>query len=123
MTIATEARPVDTSTSTTPALATGITKKLRPLGDRVVIQPSLGEEKTKSGIVIPDTAKEKPQEGIVRAVGPGRILDDGSREAMDITQGETVLFAKYAGTEYRLNGSDVLIVSRKDILAVIDERA
>ena len=118
MATATEARPVDTST--TPAVATGITKKLRPLGDRVVIQPSLGEETTKSGIVIPDTAKEKPQEGVILAVGPGRVLDDGKREQIDLKPGDKVLYAKYAGTEFKLEGEDLLIVSAKDILAVVE---
>ena len=108
---------------TAATLATPQTKRLRPLGDRVLIEPKAGDQQTKSGIVIPDTAREKPQEGIVRAVGPGRILDDGSREAMDLTQGEIVLYAKYSGTEYRMDGTDLLLVSRKDILAVIEERA
>ena len=120
MATATEARPVDTSTSTTPAAPAGITKKLRPLGDRVVIQPTPGEEKTKSGIVIPDTAQEKPQEGVILAVGPGRVLDDGKREQIDLKQGDKVLYAKYSGTEFKLEGEDLLIVSAKDILAVVE---
>jgi chaperonin GroES len=97
-------------------------KKLRPLGDRVVVQPSAREETTKSGIVIPDTAKEKPQEGTLLAVGPGRILDDGKREAMDVKTGDKVLYAKYAGTEFKLDGEDLLIVSQKDILAIVESR-
>jgi chaperonin GroES len=92
------------------------------LGDRVVIQPTPGEETTKSGIVIPDTAKEKPQEGKVLAVGPGRVLDDGNREQMDLKPGEKVLYAKYAGTEFKLDGEDLLIISSKDILAVVESR-
>jgi chaperonin GroES len=96
------------------------TKKLRPLSDRVVIQPSAREETTKSGLVIPDTAKEKPQEGKVLAVGPGRILDDGKREHMDLKRGDTVLYAKYAGTEFKLDDEDLLIVSAKDVLAVVE---
>jgi chaperonin GroES len=97
------------------------TSKLRPLGDRVVVKPTPREEMTKSGIVLPDTAKEKPQEGTIIAVGPGRILDDGTREAMDLKAGHTVLYAKYAGTEFKLDGEELLIVSQKDILAIVEE--
>ena len=93
---------------------------LRPLGDRVVIEPSGREEMTKSGIVIPDTVKEKPQEGSVLAVGPGRILDDGKREVIDVKKGDKVLYAKYAGTEFKIDDEDLLIVSQKDILAVVE---
>jgi chaperonin GroES len=89
------------------------------LGDRVVIKPSAREEMTKSGIVLPDTAKEKPQEGSILAVGPGRILDDGKREAIDVKVGDKVLYAKYAGTEFKIDGDELLIVSQKDILAVV----
>jgi chaperonin GroES len=74
---------------------------------------------TKSGIVLPDTAKEKPQEGSVLAVGPGRILDDGKREAVDVKVGDKVLYAKYAGTEFKIDENELLIVSQKDILAVV----
>ena len=102
------------------ATATASTTKLRPLGDRVVIQPTPREDMTKSGIVLPDTAKEKPQEGKVIAAGPGRILDDGKREAMDIKKGDKVLYAKYAGTEFKLDGEELLIVSQKDILAIVE---
>jgi chaperonin GroES len=102
------------------AKATATATKLRPLGDRVVIQPTPREEMTKSGIVLPDTAKEKPQEGTVIAVGPGKILDDGKREAIDVKKGDKVLYAKYAGTEFKLDEEDLLIVSQKDILAVVD---
>ena len=94
--------------------------KLSPLGDRVVIQPTPREEMTKSGIVLPDTAKEKPQEGTIIAVGPGRILDDGSREAMDVKKGHKVLYAKYAGTEFKIDGEELLIVSQKDIFAIVE---
>ena len=97
------------------------TTKLRPLGDRVVIKPTPREEMTKSGIVLPDTAKEKPQEGTVLAVGPGRILDDGTREPMDVKVGDKVLYAKYAGTEFKVEGEDLLIVSQKDILAIVED--
>ena len=101
------------------AKATAITTKLRPLGDRVVILPSAREEMTKSGIVLPDTAKEKPQEGTILAAGPGRILEDGKREPMDVKTGDKVLYAKYAGTEFKIDGEDLLIVSQKDILAIV----
>ena len=101
------------------ATATASATKLRPLGDRVVIEPTPREEMTKSGIVLPDTVKEKPQEGTVVAAGPGRILEDGKREAMDIKTGDKVLYAKYAGTEFKVDGEELLIVSQKDILAVV----
>jgi chaperonin GroES len=102
------------------ATATETATKLRPLGDRVVIDPTPREDMTKSGIVLPDTAKEKPQEGTVLAVGPGRILDDGKREQIDVKKGDKVLYAKYAGTEFKLEGDELLIVSQKDILAVVE---
>jgi chaperonin GroES len=116
----TKAKPVRASKSTRRANVPPITKKLRPLGDKVVLQPTLREETTKSGIVIPDTAKEKPQEGNILAVGPGRVLDDGKREHLDLVPGDTVLYAKYAGTEFKLDGEDLLIISGKDILAVVE---
>ena len=102
-------------------MATASSTKLRPLGDRVVIQPTPREEMTKSGIVLPDTAKEKPQEGTVLAIGPGRTLDDGSREAMDVAEGQKVLYAKYAGTEFKVDGEELRIVSQKDILAIVED--
>jgi chaperonin GroES len=102
------------------ATATATSSKLKPLGDRVVIKPTPREEMTKSGIVLPDTAKEKPQEGEIIAVGPGRTLDDGKREAMDVQIGQKVLYAKYAGTEFKVEGDELLIVSQKDILAVVE---
>ena len=103
------------------ATATATSSKLKPLGDRVVIKPTPREEMTKSGIVLPDTAKEKPQEGEIIAVGPGRTLDDGKREAMDVQVGQKVLYAKYAGTEFKVEGEELLIVSQKDILAIVQE--
>lgn len=92
---------------------------LRPLGDRVVIKPLEREEVTKSGIVLPDTAKEKPQQGEVLAVGPGRILDTGERVRPDVKQGERVLFAKYSGTEFKLDQEELLILRESDILAIV----
>ena len=103
------------------ATATATATKLRPLGDRVVIKPTPREEMTKSGIVIPDTVKEKPQEGSILAVGPGRILDDGKREQIDVKKGNKVLYAKYAGTEFKVDQEDLLIVSQKDILAIVED--
>jgi chaperonin GroES len=102
-------------------LASASSTKLRPLGDRVVIKPTPREEMTKSGIVLPDTAKEKPQEGIIQAVGPGKTLDDGSREAMDVAVGNRVLYAKYAGTEFKVEDEELLILSQKDILAIVED--
>jgi chaperonin GroES len=93
---------------------------LKPLGDRIVVRPTPREEMTKSGIVLPDTAKERPQEGTILSIGPGRTLDDGSREAMDVEVGQKILFQKYAGTEFKLDDEELLILSQKDILAVIE---
>ena len=101
-------------------MATATGTKLRPLGDRVVVKPIAREEMTKSGIVLPDTAKEKPQEGEIIAAGPGRLNDDGEREPMDVKVGDKVLYAKYAGTEFKVDDEDLLIVSQKDILAVVE---
>jgi chaperonin GroES len=101
-------------------LATATKTKLQPLGDRVVVTPTPREEMTKSGIVLPDTAKEKPQEGSVVAVGPGAILDDGKRSPMDVKVGQKVLYGKYAGTEFKLDDEELLIVSQKDILAIVE---
>ena len=101
-------------------MATATATTLRPLGDRVVIQPTPREEMTKSGIVLPDTAKEKPQEGSIIAAGPGRLNDEGKREPMDVQVGDKVLYAKYAGTEFKIDGEEHLIVSQKDILAVVE---
>jgi chaperonin GroES len=98
----------------------GTATQLKPLGDRLVVRPTPREEMTKSGIVLPDTAKERPQEGTIMAAGPGRILDDGSREAMDVAVGQKILFQKYAGTEFKLDEEELLILSQKDVLAVIE---
>ncbi len=93
--------------------------KIQPIGDRVVVKPAAKEEVTKSGIVIPDTAKEKPQEGTVVAVGSGRLLDNGERAALDVREGDRVLFAKYGGTEFKFDGEEYLVLKENDILAVI----
>ncbi len=93
--------------------------KIRPVGDRVVVKPAQREEVTKSGIVIPDTAKEKPQEGTIIAVGSGRLLDNGDRAPLDLSAGDRVLFAKYGGTEFKLDGEEYLVLKENDILAVI----
>ena len=103
------------------ATATASASKLRPLGDRVVIQPTPREEMTKSGIVLPDTAKEKPQEGSVLAVGPGAFDNEGKRMAIDVKVGDKVLYAKYAGTEFKVEGEDLLIVKQSDILAIVED--
>jgi chaperonin GroES len=95
---------------------------VRPLGDRVVVKPTPREEVTKSGIVIPDTVKEKPQEGKILAVGSGKLLDSGERVPMELQVGDSVLYAKYAGTEFKLDDENVLILSERDILAVVEGR-
>ena len=92
---------------------------LRPLGDRVVVKAIEREEVTSSGIYLPDTAKEKPQEGRIQAVGPGRLLESGERAPMELKEGDRVIFAKYAGTEFKLVGEDLLILRESDILAVV----
>ncbi len=101
-------------------MASATATQLRPLGDRVVIKPTPREEMTKTGIVLPDTAKEKPQEGTIIAAGPGKLSDEGAREPMDVAVGDKVLYAKYAGTEFKVDGDEYLIVSQKDILAVVE---
>ncbi len=93
---------------------------LRPLGDRVVVKPVEKEEMTKSGIVIPDTAKEKPQKGIVEAVGTGRILDNGTRVPMELEVGDEVLYARYSGSEFKLDDVEYLIIPERDVLAIVD---
>ncbi len=92
---------------------------LRPLGDRIVIELVETEEKTASGIVLPDTAKEKPQEGKVVAVGTGRVLDNGERVALEVSVGDRIIFSKYAGTEVKYQGTEYLILKETDILAVV----
>ena len=95
--------------------------QLRPMGDRVVIRPAAREETTRSGIVLPDTSKEKPQRGEIIAVGPGRVSDEGKKIPMEVKVGDTVLFARYAGTEFKLEDDELLILSEKDVLAIIED--
>ena len=92
---------------------------LKPLGDRLVVEPQEKEEVTASGLVLPETAKEKPQQGTVIAIGPGRRDDDGDRIPMDVAEGDTVLYAKYAGTEIKLDGKKLLILKESDVLAIV----
>ena len=93
--------------------------KLKPLADRLVVEPTEGEDVTATGIYVPETAKEKPQEGKVLAVGPGRKDDEGKRIPMDVAEGDTVLYAKYGGTEVKLEDKKLLILKESDILAIL----
>jgi len=93
---------------------------VKPLGDRVVLKALAQEEKTKSGIVLPDTAKEKPQQGEVLAVGTGKVLENGQKAPMEVKVGDKVIFSKYAGTEIKVDGEEVLILGERDILAILD---
>jgi len=90
----------------------------KPLGDRVLVEPETAEQTTKSGIVLPDTAQEKPQSGTIVAIGNGRITDDGKTIPMTVKEGDTVIYAKYGGTEIKSNGSEYLIIRENDILAI-----
>jgi len=91
---------------------------VKPLEDRVVVKPNTEEERTKGGIVLPDTAKERPQEGEVIAVGPGKLLENGQRAPVDVKPGDKVIFAKYGGTEVKIDGEEYIILRQSDILAV-----
>ena len=93
--------------------------KLKPLGDRLIVQPLDEEETTASGIVLPDTAKEKPQRGKVLAVGDGAKNDEGNRIPLDVSEGDTVLYSKYGGTEVKVDGDDLLVLRESDVLAVV----
>ncbi|HLE28692.1 MAG TPA: co-chaperone GroES [Anaerolineales bacterium] len=93
---------------------------LKPLGDRVVVEPTEQEEMTASGIILPETAKEKPQKGSVVAVGPGARDEGGKRMTLDVTKGDIVLFAKYAGTEFKIDGKKLLILKESDLLAILE---
>jgi chaperonin GroES len=97
-----------------------VSTKLQPLGDRLVVKAVERETVTKSGIMLPDTAKEKPQEGEVLAVGPGKVLDNGKRSTLEVQAGQHVLFAKYAGTEVKIDGEEYLILRESDIMGIIE---
>jgi len=99
-----------------------VATKVKPLGDRVLIEPQEKEETTASGLVLPDTAKERPQEGKVIAVGPGRLNDDGKRIAMEVQTGDVVVYSKFAGTEYTENGTEYLVLRETDILAKVSAK-
>ena len=96
-----------------------MTVKLKPLADRVLVKPAAAEEKTKSGIIIPDTAKEKPMQGEIVAVGQGKLTEDGKLIAMTVKVGDTVLYGKYSGTELTLEGDEFLIMRESDIFAIV----
>ena len=97
-----------------------VSVKLQPLGDRLVVKAVERETTTKSGIVLPDSAKEKPQEGEVLAVGPGKVLDNGKRATLEVQAGQRVLFAKYAGTEVKIDGEEYLILRESDIMGIVE---
>lgn len=94
--------------------------KIRPIGDKILVERLEADSKTKGGIYLPDTAKEKPKEGRVVSVGSGRLQDDGTRIPFTVKSGDRVIFASYAGTEVKLNGKDMLILSEEDVLAIVD---
>jgi chaperonin GroES len=94
--------------------------KIKPLGDRVLVKPLEREEKTKSGIVLPDTAKEKPQEGRILAVGSGKMLENGTKVALEVQVGQKVIFSKYAGTEVKVDGEELMILNERDVLAIVE---
>ena len=92
---------------------------IRPLGDRVVVRPSANEEVSALGVILPDTAKEKPQKGTILAVGTGRVLDSGQRQSLEVATGDTVLFARYAGTEVKIDGEDLVVMKESDIMGIV----
>jgi chaperonin GroES len=96
---------------------------LKPLGDRVVVEHVEQADKSAGGVFLPDTAKEKPQEGLVRAVGSGRTLDNGTKLAMDVKVGDRIIYSKYSGSEVKIDGTEYLIISEKDVLAIVDKVA
>jgi len=93
--------------------------KLKPLGDKVIVERTAAESTSKGGIILPDSAKEKPRQGAVLSVGPGKLLDDGTRKASDIKKGDTVLFSSYGGTDIKIGGKEYLILDTSDIMAII----
>lgn len=95
--------------------------KLKPLGDRIVVKVLSEEKKTKGGIVLPDTAKEKPTEGEVLAVGTGKVLDNGTKQPVEVKVGDHIIFSKYAGTEVKVDGEELVIFSERDVLAIIEK--
>ncbi len=101
-------------------MSTASSVKLRPLGDRLIVKATVREATTKSGLVLPDTAKEKPQEGEVLAAGPGKVLDNGKRSTLEVQPGQKVLFAKYAGTEVKIDGEEYLILRESDVMGIIE---
>lgn len=96
---------------------------LKPLHDRIIVEPSEAETKTASGIILPDSAQEKPQRGKVLAVGPGKLLDNGKTSQMDVKAGDTVLYGKYSGTEVKVDGKDYVILRQDDVLAIVSEKS
>ena len=92
---------------------------LKPLGDRIVVKQLEAEEKTKSGLILPDSAKEKPQEAKVVAIGPGKLLDDGTVKKLEVKNGDRVLYGKYSGSEVTIDGTDYLILKEEDVLAIV----
>lgn len=100
-------------------MATQFAVTIRPLGDHVVIKPANKEEISAAGVILPETAKEKPQKGTIIAVGPGKTLDNGRRQVPEVAEAQTVLYARYAGSEVKLDGQEYLILSEKDILAIV----
>jgi len=97
-----------------------VSPKIQPLGDRVVVKALARETVTKSGLVLPDTAKEKPQEGEILAVGPGKVLDNGKRTTLEVKVGERVVFARYAGTEIKIDGEEYLILRESDVMGIVE---
>ena len=114
------AQPSDTEGGVTD-VTTATKVSIKPLEDRVVVQANEAETTTASGLVIPDTAKEKPQEGTVIAVGPGRVDDNGNRVPLDVNVGDVVIYSKYGGTEVKYGGEDYLVLSARDLLAVVEK--
>ena len=111
---------MSTKTTAKPTTTSNKTSKIRPLGDRVLIKRAEAEEKTAGGILLPETAKDKPKEGKVIAIGEGRTLDTGERSTFSVKPGDTVLFSSYAGTEVKYGGEEFLIMREEDLLAVLD---
>lgn len=93
---------------------------LKPLGDRIVVKPTAAEEVTKGGIVLPDTAKERPQEGEVIAVGPGKVLETGAKSPIEVKEGDKIIYSKYGGTEVKIGGEEYVILRQDDILAILE---